>query len=158
MEQSMFSSPGQTLDAWFKGQANDDDLIAHFLPTQSESPLNRLRQLAQSLNFAKQMMELTEFAILREGEKTAKAIHETEAMLAESPDSSMLVATKLALEDHYSALQLLVEAGQKADEESMFKAIELAEQASSAIAESQAACSLVREHLSRIETANPSQF
>lgn len=147
MRQGQDDTAGATLDAWFRGQASDEDLIAWFLPTRKQSPLERLRRLAETMNLAKQMMEYGEFAILREAERTAGAIRE----MSEQPQSgSMFEATRLALEDHYDALQLLVQACQEANEERMLEALQLAERAESTMRCAGTAAESLSDHIQRL--------
>ena len=131
------------LEAWFRGEVGDEELISQFLPTADLSPLERIRTLAQCLNLAGQMAELTEYAIIREAERTAEAIGQL------SDDHSgvpMVEATKFALEEHFDALQLMVQACQESDPERIIEALEIAARAESAMSAARAATTVAQEH------------
>lgn len=135
---------GAVMDQWFRGEAGDADLIAFFLPTGASTPLERLRRLAQAMNFASQLSEYAGFAIVREGERTSEAI----ALLSKEPNETpMFEATRRALEDHYDALQLMVEALEDADETGLFRALTMAEQAEATLRTAREGTELVSEHL-----------
>lgn len=153
MDQEIFASAGQALEAWFGGKADDEDLISLFLPTDSHAPLDRLKLFAQSMNLAKQMMELSEDAILREAERTAEAIEKTDLTLTKTTNHGVQ-KVKSALEDRHRALLMLLEAAKKADEEGMYQAIELVEKTNSSLLESRDACTLVREELKTLATTS----
>ncbi len=137
-------------EAWFEGRASDEELIALFLPTRAMSPLQRLRCLAQTMNLATRMAQYTEHAILAEGGRTAQAL---QAMAKQPGEISMVEATKLALEDHFQALQMLVEGCEQANEERVIQALDLAEQADRMMRSASTAASVVSQHLERLPVA-----
>lgn len=148
MENQHDVSAGETLDNWFRGQASDEDLIAHFMPRTDHSPLERLRRTAQAMNLGQQIIELSRQALLLEAQRTADAIEMASAPADD--ENSLAQASKLALGVHFDALQLMAEAFEDADVEKVIDALSLAEQAEATMRQTQRAVGLVKEHLQRI--------
>ena len=139
---------GEVLDNWFHGRASDDDLLALFMPASNHSPFERMRRMAQAMNLGQQLLELSRAALLREGHRTADAV-EAASSSAYGAENSLQIATNLALNKHFDALQMMAQAFENLDSDRVMEALDLAEQAEIVLREANGAVRLVQEHLQR---------
>ncbi len=148
MKNSLGMSAGEVLDNWFQGRADDDDLLALFMPASHHSPFERMRRMAQAMNLGQQLLELSRASLLREAHRTADAVEDA-SNSSYGSENSLQMATTVALNKHFDALQMMAQAFEDVDSEKVMEALDLAEQAEFVLRETNGAVGLVREHLQR---------